>query len=141
MKLFWILPALALAGCTAVDVRPVSAGTALPEVCIERNPQVIVPDFVDVLRDGFARHHVVTRVVEPGATAGCGAVLNYTALRSWDFKTYLSHAELRLWQDGRQIGYAEYHLRGKGGLSLAKWAGTREKIDPVIDQLLGAPAS
>jgi hypothetical protein len=63
--------------------------------------------------------------------------LTYTALRSWDFKPYLSHAELRLWRDGLQIGAADYHLRGKGGFSFAKWQGTKAKMDPVIDQLLG----
>lgn len=50
--------------------------------------------------------------------------------------TYLSHAELRIEKNGRQIAYAEYHLVGKGGLSLAKWASTKEKISPVIDELL-----
>lgn len=49
---------------------------------------------------------------------------------------YLSHAELRLEKGGHRIAYAEYHLRGKGGLSLSKWQGTKTKMDPVIDQLL-----
>lgn len=62
----------------------------------------------------------------------------YTALRSWDFKPYLSHAELRLWHDGTQIGFAEYHLNGGGGFDLGKWRGTNAKMDPVIDKL---PAS
>ena len=56
-------------------------------------------------------------------------------LRSWDFVTYLSHAELRIEREGRQVAFAEYHLIGKGGLSLMKWASTKEKMDPVIDEL------
>jgi hypothetical protein len=67
--------------------------------------------------------------------------LTYTALRSWDFKPYLSHAELRLWKGGRQIGYAEYHLNGGGGLDLGKWRGTKAKMDPVIDKLLAGQGS
>jgi hypothetical protein len=43
-----------------------------------------------------------------------------------------------LWleKDGRQIGYGEYHLIGKGGLSLMKWEETKTKMDPMIDALL-----
>jgi hypothetical protein len=62
--------------------------------------------------------------------------LSYTARRSWDFAPYLAQAELWLRQDGKQVGYAEYHLVGGGGLSLMKWQGTKTKMDPVIDQLL-----
>jgi len=46
-------------------------------------------------------------------------------------------AELWLEKDGRQIGYVEYHLIGKGGLSLMKWEGIKTKMDPVLDELLG----
>jgi hypothetical protein len=35
-----------------------------------------------------------------------------------------------------QIGFAEYHLNGKGGYDFGKWRGTKSKMDPVIDQLL-----
>ncbi len=49
---------------------------------------------------------------------------------------YLSHAELHLLRNGRQIASAEYHLNGKGGLALTKFKGMNSKMDPVIDQLL-----
>ena len=39
-------------------------------------------------------------------------------------------------KDGRQIGYAEYHLIGKGGYSMMKWQGVKTKMNPVIDALL-----
>jgi len=128
--------ALAVAGCTSVTVRPVAASVQLHNVCIVNNPKVIVSDFVPVLRDGFARHHIATSVVDQSQAQSCVVTVTYTALRSWDFKPYLSHAELRLWRGGMQIGFAEYHLNGKGGYDLGKWRGTKSKMDPVIDQLL-----
>ena len=97
---------------------------------------MLVTDFVNVLRDGFDRHGISTEVYAGAKPQHCEYVLTYTALRSWDFATYLSHAELRLERDGRQVAYAEYHLVGKGGLSLMKWQGTKTKMDPVIDELL-----
>jgi len=125
-----------LAACTSVNVRPVSTTTPLQHVCIVNNPKVAVSDFVPVLREGFSRHGVATAVVDETKAGTCEVTLTYTALRSWDFKPYLSHAELRLWRDGLQIGAADYHLKGKGGLTFSKFGSTREKMDPVIDSLL-----
>ena len=127
---------LALAACTSIQVRPLDAMADLKQVCIVENPKVEVGDFVDVLRDGFDRHGIATTVMSSDAARGCDTTLTYTALRTWDFAPYLSHAELRLWRDGRQIASATYHLNGGGGLSLAKWEGTKTKMDPVMDQLL-----
>ena len=123
-------------GCTAVTVKPVDPSLAVNYVCIENNPRVIVSDFVDVLRDGFDRHGIATEVTSGGRLRQCAYVLKYTALQSWDMAKYLSHAELRIESNGRQIASAEYHLKGKGGLSLTKWGDTKTKMDPVIDELL-----
>lgn len=128
---------IALAGCTAMNVQPVDRAIGLEHACIQENPRVQVSDFVTVVRDGFDRHGISTEVISGNPPANCEYLLTYTALRSWDFSPYLSHAELRIEREGRQIAYAEYHLRGKGGLALNKWAGTRSKMDPVIDELLG----
>jgi len=95
-----------LAACTSVTVRPVSSATPLQHVCIVKNPKVTVSDFVPVLQDGFDRHQIATAVVDESQAGTCGVTLTYTALRSWDFKPYLSHAELRLWRAGRQIASA-----------------------------------
>jgi len=132
-----VLFAISSSACTSVAVRPVDPSIEMNKVCILENKKVIVSDFVQVLRDGFDRHGIATEVFSGNVPSDCEYVLTYTALRSWDLAPYLSHAELRIEKGGRQIAYAEYHLKGKGGLSLTKWAGTKEKMDPVIDQLLG----
>ena len=131
-----ILAAIAFAGCTAVTVRPVDSSLHMKHVCIKENPAVIVPGFLDVLRDGFDRHGISSKVVSGEMPPGCEFQATYTALRSWDLTTYLSHAEIRIEKDGRQIGYAEYHLIGKGGYSMMKWQGVKTKMNPVIDALL-----
>jgi hypothetical protein len=125
-----------VAGCTSVNVRPVSSELNITDVCIEENPKVIVEDFLSVVRNGFDRHGIATKVVNRPAPKECEYVLTYTALKTWDLGTYLHHAELRLESGGRLVGLAEYHLAGKGGFSLMKWQSTKTKIDPVIDELL-----
>jgi len=107
-----------VAGCTSVKVQPVDPSLTILHVCIRQNPQVEV----EVYYGNRPRH--------------CEYILTYSARRSWDLKTYLSQAELRLLRRGQQIASADYHLRAKGGLSLTKFAGTKSKMDPVIDKLL-----
>ncbi len=50
--------------------------------------------------------------------------------------SFLRYAELRLRDREKTIGTATY--RHRGGLGLNKWASTRSKMRPVIDQLLSA---
>ena len=123
--------------CTSIQVQPVASGTNLHKICIEENPKVIVHDFLSVVRNRIEHHGIKTEVYENEIPQGCEYTMTYTALKHWDFSTYLHHAELRLEHNGRKIGYAEYHLRAKGGLSLLKWQGTKTKMDPVVDELLG----
>jgi hypothetical protein len=128
--------ALALTGiaCTHVYVQPVRPGTEqIEDVCIERNPKVLVSDFLTVVEEGFRRHGIETRIVSEASDA-CDYTLTYTALRSWDFVPYLNYAELRLQRGETTIGTATYSHAG--GFGFNKWRGTRAKIAPVIDELL-----
>ncbi|THU02590.1 hypothetical protein E9531_07915 [Lampropedia puyangensis] len=127
-----------LFGCTSLSVTPVSASDVanLKHICIKNNPLVKVTDFVQVLEHGLSRHGITSEVYQGMVPQHCEYTLSYTALRSWDITPYLSEAELTLQHGSRQIAKANYHLKGKGGLSLTKWNSTKSKIDPVIDQLL-----
>ncbi|MEH6565925.1 MAG: Sbal_3080 family lipoprotein [Halopseudomonas sp.] len=128
---------LLIAGCTSVTVEPVDPADGIVYVCIQDNAKVMVSDFLPVVQAGFERHGIATQVFSGALPQKCEYVLSYTALRSWDMAPYLSHAELWLDRRGQRVASAEYHLNGKGGLSLMKWQGTQAKMDPVIDQLLG----
>ncbi|MCL2298452.1 MAG: Sbal_3080 family lipoprotein [Proteobacteria bacterium] len=130
-----------ISACTSIQVTQVDPDLGMKHVCIRENPDVKVSDFIQVLQEGFARHGVTTEVFSKETGANCEFILTYTALRSWDFKPYLSHAEIRIEKGGKKIAEAEYHLAGGGGLALTKWAGTKEKIDPVIDELFKKPES
>lgn len=135
---YWIpaLSLLAVTACTSVKVKPVDRGLAMNRVCIHTNPAVTVDDFVLVMDDGFQRHRIAVEVYDSDLPASCEYVVEYTALRSWDMKPYLSHAEIRITEHGRLVASATYHLNGQGGLDLGKWRGTKSKMDPVMDELL-----
>jgi len=138
MKKFAFISAVVItvSGCTSIDVRAVDPTLKMSHVCIQENPKVLVTDFVQVVEDGFERNGISTKIISNNATNECVYILTYTALRSWDFVPYLSHAEIRIEHAGRQIAYGEYHLNGKGGFDMTKWKGTKAKMDPVIDKML-----
>ena len=93
-------------------------------------------DMMGVIRDGFGRHGITTQVYSGNLPSGCEYNLSYMCNQTWDMAMYMHHAELRLYQMHYQIGYAEYHLNGGGGLSLMKWQNAKTKMDPAIDELL-----
>ncbi|MBW2540650.1 MAG: hypothetical protein JRF15_01045 [Deltaproteobacteria bacterium] len=130
--------AIFVSGCTSINVQPVEPAARLEHVCIQENPKVWVKDFLPVLQAGFHRHGISSEVFLAKVPDHCEFIVTYTARQTWDFATYLSHAEVRIDRDGRKIAFAEYHLKGKGGFSLMKWQRTKTKMDPVIDELLSA---
>jgi hypothetical protein len=130
-----LISSFMLGGCTAVRVQPVGAEHKITHICINDNPRVIVRDFIQVMQEGFRKYGISSDVITGPSSVGCTYTSNYTARQTWDFATYLADAQIDIMQDGRQIASANYHLRGKGGYSLTKWANTRSKILPVIDQL------
>lgn len=133
--LVWVAPILT--SCTAVKVEPLAVSNDQSPICIVENENVIVPNFLAVVRSGFDRHNIGSKVFKNRPPSSCNVVLTYTALRSWDLTPYLSHAELWLRDsDGNRLAYAEYHLRGGGGLALNKWASVESKMNPVMDKLL-----
>jgi len=123
-------------GCTSIEVRPIPAEENLKEISIKENPKVTVEDYLPLVEKAFHERGIKTNTFKESQEAPSPYILTYTALRSWDFVTYLSHAELKLEKNGKTIGEAIYHLRGKGGLSFMKWQGVETKMTPVLDELL-----
>jgi len=130
-----LISSFTLGGCTAIRVQPVGPEHKITHICINDNPRVIVRDFVDVMQEGFQKYGISSDVIAGPASVGCTYTANYTARQTWDFATYLADAQIDILRDGHQIASANYHLKGKGGYSLTKWANNRSKILPVIDQL------
>ncbi|MEJ0086440.1 MAG: Sbal_3080 family lipoprotein [Pseudomonadota bacterium] len=131
-----LIGSFALGGCTSVRVQPVSAEHKITHVCISDNPRVMVGDFVDVMREGFQKYGITSQVITGSMAPGCPFTSEYTARRTWDLAMYMTDAQIDILRDGRQIATANYHLKGGGGFSLNKWANTRTKILPVMDQVL-----
>jgi hypothetical protein len=129
----------ALVGCTSLEVRALpSQPVKIDCVCIKKNADVNVDDFVQVVQEGFARHGLTTKLIDGPMPADCHYVLEYTADRWWDMAPYMADARLTITKDGAYLSSGHYHLNGHGGFDLGKYAGTASKLNPVIDQMLQA---
>ncbi|WP_066015083.1 Sbal_3080 family lipoprotein [Endozoicomonas atrinae] len=138
-KILAISAFMVLAGCTSVKVQPVSSSENIDTICIENNPKVVREDFLPAVRSEIQKYGINT-VLYDSATmpASCNYRMTYTALQSWDFKPFLSHAELHLYKGYAKIGEGIFHLKGKGGLDLSKFDSTQDKMAPVIQQMFGS---
>ncbi len=127
---------LLMAGCTSLEVTPISSSSNLKHVVIVENSKVEVKNFVSVLQEGFERHGISAEIYTGEKVPATTGIVNYTALRSWDGWPYMSVAKVTVKQDSKQIGRGDFYLKGKGGFSLMKWRGTKYKINPLMDKLL-----
>lgn len=128
---------LILAGCTNIKVEPVERQYQISRICIEENPKVVVSDFVDGLQLLLRKHRIESQLYTKSVPSTCEYRLTYTATRSWEFSAYLSDASISLYKGNQKIGFAHYHLTGEGGFDPSKVATVEEKMEPVINQLLG----
>jgi hypothetical protein len=126
-------------GCTIqTAVMPLAPDRDVVEICILDNPKVIIADFLPVLQDGIRRNGLRSKVYRE-VPSTCGYVLEYVAFQRWDFTLFMSEADIKLYNAKELVGTASYKLPtgifGGGGLNPAKWNSTKEKLDPLLDEL------
>ncbi len=138
MVMFAGFMTVVVTGCGSKVVNVVDKKHQLSHVCIEDNPKVKVDDFVPVVENVFNEWGISTEVYSKGAMPNyCITNMTYTALKSWDMSPYLSLAEVKLYKNKKQIGYAKYKLSGGSmSLDMSKWGSTESKMKPVLEELL-----
>lgn len=120
-----------------MDVIPMEADANIGIIKIENNPKVKVHDFVYVMQKCFSEHGLKTMVVRNGYKARSDEYLvKYKALRSWDFVTFLSLADVSIYKGEEIKAMGHWHLISKGGLTISKFFSTEYKMEPFFDEIL-----
>ncbi|WP_296277707.1 Sbal_3080 family lipoprotein [uncultured Acinetobacter sp.] len=130
----------AATGCTSIQVNNSNGFQPqnVKQICVIKNPKVIVDGFEDSIVRSFARYNVKAEIYPANAKPlFCETSMQYTALRTWDIVPYLSYARFTIIKDGRFASDAEFRLKGGGGMALNKWRSTDTKVDELVDQLMG----
>jgi len=131
-----LLAVTVMTGCGSHQstVSPLRADLAVQHVCIERNPAVTIGDFLPAVEDGFARHGISYRLYLGDMPEKCDSTVKYTALRSWDLKTFLREARIDMFKDDKKVAGIEYYH--PQNLNLSKFGSSKEKIAPLMDEML-----
>jgi hypothetical protein len=128
-----------MTGCSIqTAVQPISYSTPISEICILENPKVIVSDVLPVIQENISKHGLRSNLYHE-IPKSCTHVLEYVAYQRWDMTTFMSEANIKLYQENKLIGSVDYKtptgLFGAGGINPAKWESTKSKLDPLLDEL------
>ena len=122
-----------LSGCSIVKrVDPVPE--KLSSLCIEKNTDIFMDDYLGILEKELASLKVPTKTVEPSESSKCRDVFRYKANWKWDMAMYLVYANFSVFRGDNRIGYGEYSSAG-GGFRPDKWGTTEDLIKPILAEL------
>jgi len=137
MKIGLVVVAAAaiLVGCASAQqqINPVSK-LSVKQMCIVQNPAVSQAGFVDALQLAMRHKGFDVQMVSPGSgRAACPQVVEYTANYRWDLALYLAYAEIKVYENQKEVGLARYDAMRVAGPS--KFIKGEEKVRELVGQL------
>ena len=126
---------LAFSGCTITrTINPVSPGTAIQTIYVQRNPKVLMEGFHPELTKQIQELGFEVESYDGSTPQAAHYYMTYTANWQWDLAMYLTYFEATLFEDGKSIGKVEYDAtRGSGRMD--KFGHTADKIRPLLVEL------
>ncbi|VXC34501.1 conserved exported hypothetical protein [Pseudomonas sp. 8AS] len=102
------------------------------------------------LRDGFHTTYSkllvdkgfsVRKLSSSASPSSCSLATTYVGNWAWDLALYMVYADIKVYQDGRQVGHANYDAKWGGGRP-DKFIDAENKITELVEKLFpnGAPA-
>ncbi|HAQ72907.1 Sbal_3080 family lipoprotein [Stutzerimonas nitrititolerans] len=135
-SLFTLITAIAISGCSIKQtVTPATLSAELaPEICMI--PALnLRAGFTSAYQASLVEKGFRTRLMAPGSSPDrCALATTYIGRWGWDLALYMKHADIRVYEQGRQVGQAEYDARWGGG-RLDKFISAEDKIAELTHQL------
>lgn len=135
-SLFTLITAIAISGCSIKQTAtPATLSAELaPEICMI--PALnLRAGFTSAYQASLVEKGFRTRLMAPGSSPDrCALATTYIGRWGWDLALYMKHADIRVYEQGRQVGQAEYDARWGGG-RLDKFISAEDKIAELTHQL------
>jgi len=135
-SLFTLITAIAISGCSIKQtVTPATLSAELaPEICMI--PALnLRAGFTSAYQASLVEKGFRTRLMASGSSPDrCALATTYIGRWGWDLALYMKHADIRVYEQGRQVGHAEYDARWGGG-RLDKFISAEDKIAELTHQL------
>ena len=131
-----VVLSLLLGGCAITTTVKPLANTKVSQLCIKKNPRVLMDGFLPELESQISNYGITTRTFVESLPIECVHNLEYTANWRWDMAMYLSYAELKVYEKETLVGEAVYDARSGSG-RLDKFGPTAEKLKTLTEPLFG----
>ena len=140
-RLFCAASIFLLTGCAITQkVNPVAQFKG-QQVCIIENLAVKQQGFLETYRRTLINKGYAVKLLPPGSPVdACPITSTYTANWRWDLALYMAFADIRVFNDGRQVGQALYDAMS-GGANMGKFIKGETKIAELVEQLFPGRAS
>ena len=135
--MFLSIIVLFFSGCTSKVSNVVPLNTDVHhiyEICIEKNNQVIVHDFLPFVIEQFKKHNIKSKIYNESIPDSCFYSLNYSANKHWDMVMYFRAASLDIYNKGKLVASVKYETQN--GLDMSKFDSMEKKFTPIIEELL-----
>lgn len=127
-----------ISGCQKFTVKQLDPAIKIKKLTIIKNPKVTIPDFIEVLKDSFQLQEISCDVVEYESVANSRYILLYSARRSWDLKTFLRNADLKIYDKSKKpkelLSYGTFYVTNS--LNFSKFNPDRNKIFPLVNEMI-----
>lgn len=104
-------------------------------VCIIYNPDVGIKQAHAIFRKAFKDHGINAVVCREKSECKSQWYMTYDLSRSWDMATYLSSGHLELYKGDALVSTSDFS--GGWGFNFGKYGRTQQKLEGMIDALLG----
>ena len=127
---------LMLSGCAiSKHVTPVDSTVTISKIYVLKNDKVQYEQLVDEIVSQIETLGFDSESYEGDRPKEAQHYITYTANWTWDLAMYLTYFRATLYDDGRVLGEVEYDSK-MGGLNLSKFGSAKEKIRPLMEELL-----
>ena len=135
-NLIIIFTVIFLSGCSiSTHVTPVDSNKEIQKVYVRYNDKVHMEGMNDELVWQFKNLGFDAELYNGDTPLEAVHTFTYTANWTWDMAMYLLYFRGTLYEQGRVLGEVEYDAKMGGG-NLNKFGKTREKLTPLMTELL-----
>jgi hypothetical protein len=116
------------------EVNPVVTNVAEKKVCILEN-KAVKKGFLVAYKEALEEKKYKVEILDENASINsCKLSSEYTARWSWDIGVYMSFAKIKVYDDGKVVGSAEYDSR-RAFSPVRKFINAETKVKELVGEL------
>lgn len=105
------------------------------QICIQQNDQVDPSkEYLNIINNRFIENGIKTEIYQQQKPKQCKYSLTYNIQQKWDVTSFISQADLYLFDDGLQVHTTRFKVNST--FELDKWSGAKSKLEKLVDDII-----